>query len=147
MRNRNKQRGFTLVELIFVVTIIGILAGIVVVNAVSQRDKAIRARAKTDIVSIGNALDIYYADNGFYPSTQQGLQALITEPSTPPAPHNWNGPYLKGKKSVPRDPWGNEYVYTSPGRENPNSYDILSYGRDGQPGGTGNDADVVSWEE
>jgi general secretion pathway protein G len=140
-------QGFTLVELVIVMAIIGILAGFVLANVMPQRDKAARTRALADIKEMETALNIYYADNGFYPSTQQGLQALITQPNTPPIPQNWQGPYLSNRKSAPIDPWDNEYVYISPGEENPTTFDLFSYGYDGRAGGSGKDADVVPWEE
>jgi general secretion pathway protein G len=141
------SNGFTLVELIIVMAIIGILAGVVLVNVGSQRDKATRARAIADIKEMDTALEIYHADNGFYPTTQQGLQALLSEPNSPPIPRNWQGPYLRNRKTVPLDPWGNEYVYISPGDYNPTSFDLFSYGKDGRSGGSGNEADVVPWED
>lgn len=146
MKTRMKQRGFTLVELIIVMAIIGILAGVVLVNVGPQRSKANRTRALADISQMDSALEIYHADNGIYPTTQQGLAALIAQPSTPPAPRNWQGPYLKNRSSVPKDPWGNEYFYQSPGQKNTNSFDILSYGADGRAGGAGNDVDVLPGE-
>ena len=142
-----QSKGFTLVELIIVMAIIGILAGVVLVNVGSQREKATRARAIADIKEMDTALEIYHADNGFYPTTQQGLQSLLSEPNSPPIPRNWQGPYLRNRKTVPLDPWGNEYVYISPGDYNPTSFDLFSYGNDGRSGGSGNEADVVPWEE
>ena len=106
----------------------------------TARDKAARAQ----IELFGTALDSYRLDNGVYPTTQQGLEALWAQPTTAPAPRNWTGPYLR--KRVPADPWGNPYVYRSPGEANPDSYDLVSLGRDGAPGGEGEDADIRSWE-
>src|SRR5580765_299797 len=103
--------------------------------------KAIATRAQIEI--FGLALDTYRLDNDYYPSSVQGLEALRTLPAGEPAPRNWRGPYLK--KAVPLDPYGHPYVFRSPGEVNPPSYDLLSLGRDGQPGGTGEDADVTSW--
>ncbi len=136
--------GFTLVELVVVMSIIAILAGAVVLQVTRRVEDAKRARALQDISTLETALDLYAADNGAPPTTQQGLQALRTKPSSPPQPHNWNGPYLK--KDVPKDPWGHDYVYRSPGQLNPDSYDIISYARDGQPGGTGPDEDLTNAE-
>ncbi len=138
------KAGFTLVELVVVMSIIVILAGAVVLHVTRRVEDAKRARALQDISTLETALDLYAADNGSPPTTQQGLQALRSKPSSPPQPHNWNGPYLK--KAVPKDPWGNEYVYRCPGQLNPDSYDIISYARDGQPGGTGPDEDLTNAE-
>jgi len=147
MKKRTSRGGFTLVELIIVMAIIGILAGVVLVNVGPQREKANRTRAIADIKEMDSALEIYHADSGVYPSAQQGLQALFTQPNTPPVPRNWQGPYIKNRTRPPLDPWGNEYLYLSPGEHNPTSFDLYSYGADGRPGGTGKDADVVPWEE
>ena len=100
--------------------------------------------AAAQIELLGAGLDAYRLDNGRYPSTDQGLDALQTQPSIQPYPSNWRGPYLR--KAVPVDPWGNPYIYFSPGEVNPRGYDLLSLGADGEPGGEGEDADVVSWE-
>jgi|WetSurMetagenome_2_1015567.scaffolds.fasta_scaffold144519_3 general secretion pathway protein G len=139
-------QGFTLVELMIVVAIIGLLVGVLLVNIGSQREKANRTRALMDIKEMDTALGLYQADNGFYPTAQQGIQALLTAPTTPPIPRNWNGPYLRNRSQVPIDPWGNEYVYTCPGEHNPTAFDLFSYGKDGRAGGSDNDADVVPWD-
>ena len=133
------ERGFTLVELIVVVIIIGLLAGLVVPQFIRQEEKATAKAAKAQIELLGTALDTYRLDVGRYPSTQEGLQALSQRPG---GVERWDGPYLK--KAVPNDPWGKPYVYKSPGEHGP--YDILSYGADGVPGGEGTDRDVASWE-
>ena len=102
----------------------------------------IRARAIADIEGLGTALDLFKADNGDYPTTEQGLQALREAPS---GLRNWNGPYLKGQSGVPKDRWGNEYLYLQPGVRNPDAYDLWTRGQDGQDGGEGPNADVGNW--
>jgi len=126
------------------ITIIAILAGLVVPMVFQHVGDARRAAAKADIEALGLALDSYALAVGRYPTTDQGLAALVTRPGTEPAASGWRGPYLK--RGVPKDPWGNDYRYTSPGTVNPASYDLMSYGRDGQTGGLGDDADIRSWE-
>jgi general secretion pathway protein G len=133
------QKGFTLVELIVVVIIIGLLAGLVVPQFIRQEEKATAKAAKAQIELLGTALDTYRLDVGRYPSTQDGLQALTQRPG---GVERWDGPYLK--KEVPADPWGKPYVYKSPGDHGP--YDIISYGADGVPGGESNNRDITSWE-
>lgn len=138
-----KSRGFTLIELMLVVIILGILVAMVVPRLAGRTEQARQAAAQADIESnIAVALDLYELDNGVYPSTEQGLQALINEPTSSPTPPNWNGPYLK-KKKLPLDPWGRAYVYVSPGVHNKEDYDLYSYGPDGIEGG-GDDA--TNWE-
>jgi general secretion pathway protein G len=142
------DRGFTLIELVVVMAIIVLLAGAVMVNVTNRRRDAMRTRAVTDLHAIQMGLDFYEADNGYPPTTEQGLDALIHKPTSPPVPHNWNGPYLRNQRAVPVDPWGTEYVYVYPGQTNPDGYDLLSYGSDGQPGG--NDeftADITIFDE
>ena len=139
-----RQRGFTLIELVVVMTIIAILAGAAVMQINGRVKQAYRARALQDIKTFETAIDVYAADNGQPPSQQQGLQALRTKPSSPPLPRNWSGPYLK--KNVPKDPWGNEYVYTRAGDSD--EYEIKSYGQDGQPGGASEwDQDITTGGE
>ncbi|HOQ28681.1 MAG TPA: type II secretion system major pseudopilin GspG [Armatimonadota bacterium] len=142
---RVASAGFTLIELLVVMVILAVLAAAVIPRVVGRTEDAKRARAVADIESLGTALDMYHADNGEYPTTEQGLMALRQAPTSESVPKGWNGPYLK--KAIPLDPWGNEFVYTSPGEHNPESYDLVSYGADGQPGGEGRDADIGNWEE
>ncbi|HOX54030.1 MAG: type II secretion system major pseudopilin GspG [Candidatus Omnitrophica bacterium] len=139
-----KIRAFTLVELLLVVTIILILAGMVIPRMAGRTEQARRAAAKVDIdTNIAMALDLYELDNGKYPTTEQGLQALVAKPASAPVPANWNGPYLK-KKKMPIDPWSRSYIYVSPGIHNPEDYDLYSYGPDGVEGGGD---DINNWEE
>ncbi len=134
----NDKKGFTLVELLVVMVIIGLLAALVGPRLFPKLGKGKQAAAKAQIELLGQALDQYRLDVGTYPTTEQGLNALITNPGV----QKWDGPYLK--KGLPLDPWGNPYTYQHPGSHG--EYDIISYGRDGKPGGEGEDKDVVSWE-
>ena len=141
-RHLARNRGFTLIELLLVIVIIATLAALVVPQFSGRSEEARRAAAKTQIESLfGIALDLYEADNGAYPSTDQSLDALRAQPGGSPEPRNWKGPYLK--KNVPQDPWGNEYHYRCPGDINPDGYDLLSVGPDGREG---TDDDIASWE-
>jgi general secretion pathway protein G len=139
-----RDRGFTLIELVVVMMIISILAGAVALKIVNNTRIARRTRAIQDISTLETAIDLYEAHNGYPPTTQQGLQALMVKPSTPPIPRNWNGPYIK---RTPIDPWAKPYIYRYPGQLNPDGCDIISYGQDEQPGGTGDaDADITNGE-
>jgi general secretion pathway protein G len=143
MNFRKQKNGFTLIEILLVVVIIGVLVGMAVPNLAGRGEQARRSAAQADIdgnLSVG--IDLYHLDNGYYPTTEQGLRALVEQPAGEPASDNWNGPYLK-KKKIPKDPWGNEYVYVSPGTHNPESYDLFSYGTDGVESSD----DIVSWEK
>ncbi len=135
--------GFTLIEILVVITVIAILAGLVSPMVFRNVDDAKSTAARAQIESLGLALDSYRMDNDVYPSTTQGLVTLRVLPTADPIPLRWRGPYLK--KDIPSDPWGNPYHYTCPGLVNPDGYDLVSYGRDGHPGGSGIDADVTSW--
>lgn len=136
-----RARGFSLLELLAVLVILGILAGIFAPKFLGQAESAKRKAAKLEIDQIGQSLDLYKLEIGKYPNTQEGLAALVTAPS---GTANWNGPYLK-KAGVPKDPWGNEYKYTSPGDQN-RPYDIVSMGGDGKEGGDGDGKDITSWQ-
>jgi len=114
-------------------TIISILAGAVALQILNRTKHAKRARALQDVSTLETAIDLYAADNGSPPTTQQGLQALRSRPNSPPVPTNWNGPYIK---KAPIDPWNTEYIYRYPGDLNPDGYDVISYGEDGSPGGS-----------
>ena len=140
--NERKQGGFTLIEIMVVVVILGILAALVVPQVMNRPDQAKVTVAKGDIKAIGAALDMYKLDNYSYPSTQLGLDALVEKPGGNPQPKNWNRDgYLK---RVPKDPWGNEYQYLSPGTQGP--YDLYSYGADGKQGGSDLNADIGNWD-
>lgn len=142
---QNFSNGFTLIELMVVIVIIGLLAAMIVPRFVGRTEEAKRVAAKADIeATLGVALDAFEIDNGRYPTTAEGLEALRVNPTSPPLP-NWKGPYLK--KKIPNDPWGNPYHYVSPGIHNPDSYDLYSYGRDGREGGSNYDADITNWED
>ena len=122
-----------MIELVVVMTIISILAGAVALQILNRTKHAKRARALQDVSTLETAIDLYAADNGSPPTTQQGLQALRSRPNSPPVPTNWNGPYIK---KAPIDPWNTEYIYRYPGDLNPDGYDVISYGEDGSPGGS-----------
>ncbi|KJH85056.1 type II secretion system major pseudopilin GspG [Pseudomonas sp. KSR10] len=140
--NDRRQRGFTLIEIMVVVVILGILAALVVPQVMNRPDQAKVTVAKGDIKAISAALDMYKLDNYSYPSTQQGLDALVEKPGGNPQPKNWNRDgYLK---RVPKDPWGNEYQYLSPGTHG--QFDLYSYGADGKQGGSELNADIGSWD-
>lgn len=141
MRVLNRQQGFTLLEVMVVVVILGILAALVVPKIISRPDDARVIAAKQDIASLMQALRLYRLDNTRYPSTEQGMQALVSQPATAPLPTNWKtGGYVE---RLPKDPWGNPYQYLNPGLHG--EIDVLSFGADGAPGGEGNDADIGSW--
>lgn len=145
--HRHRREGFTLLELLVVIAIIATLAAVVAPSVFRNVGDAKTASAKSQIEIFGLALNQYRLDVGAYPSTNQGLDALRTQPTTggddgmPPA--NWRGPYLS--RIVPSDPWGRPYVYRAPGVVNPDSYDLYSLGKDGKPGGDGEDTDITSW--
>src|SRR5262245_55071345 len=139
MSKENGQAGFTLIELLVVMVILGLLAALVVPNYVRQGEKARIKTARTQIEMLGAALDTFRLDIGRYPTSQEGLDALRERP---PGIDRWDGPYLK--KEVPKDPWGNAYIYRSPGDREP--YELMSYGADGVAGGTSDNADIKSWE-
>ncbi|NNM69933.1 MAG: type II secretion system major pseudopilin GspG [Gallionella sp.] len=140
--SRRNQRGFTLIEIMVVVVIMGIMAALVVPKLMGRADDARITAAKQDISTIIQALKLYKLDNQHYPNTEQGLQALVSKPTGGPAANNWKtGGYLD---KLPKDPWGNPYQFLSPGIKG--EVDVFSLGADGQPGGVGNDADIGSWD-
>lgn len=134
------QRGFTLIELMVVLVIIGVLAALIVPNVLDRADDARSTAARTDVTNVMQALKLYRLDNQRYPTSEQGLQALITKPTTAPLPLNWR-PYLE---KLPNDPWGRPYQYLNPGVKG--EIDVMSFGADGQSGGEGKDADIGSWQ-
>jgi len=136
--------GFTLIELMVVIIILGILAGLIVPRIMGRPEEARRMKARIQIESTETSLKLYKLDNGYYPATEQGLQALVEPPTAGRLPRNWReGGYLE-KGKVPTDPWANEYVYLCPGLDY--DFDLISYGADGQPGGEGDDQDINNWE-
>jgi len=138
---RPRPRGFTLIEVMVVVVILAILAAVLVPRIMDRPDEARIARARQDIRAIESALQLYRLDNYRYPTTEQGLEALVRKPTVPPEPPNWKpGGYLD---RVPVDPWGRPYRYLHPGEHG--EFDVFSYGADGRPGGEGVDADIGNW--
>lgn len=136
------EAGMTLIEVIVVMVVLGVLAGVVGTQVFGRVDESRVQAARTQIEQFGVQLDLYRLDNGRYPTTDQGLSALRERPDTPPEPRAWKGPYAK--REIPLDPWGNPYVYRSPGEHG--DYDLFSYGPSGREGGEGADAAIVSWQ-
>ena len=140
-QRHRREAGFTLIEIMVVIAIIGILATLIVPNIMGRPDEARATAAKHDVGTINQALKLYRLDTGRYPTTEQGIKALVERPTSEPIPQNWKtGGYLS---SVPKDPWGNAYHYSNPGTRG--EIDVISYGADGKPGGTGTDADIGNW--
>ncbi|HRH16662.1 MAG TPA: type II secretion system major pseudopilin GspG [Aquabacterium sp.] len=137
---RLASKGFTLIELMVVLVIIGLLAALIVPNVLDRADDARLTAARTDITNVMNSLKLYRLDNQRYPTGEQGLQALVTKPSVSPVPSNWR-PYLE---KLPNDPWGQPYKYLNPGLKG--EVDVFSLGADGKEGGEGKDADLGSWQ-
>jgi general secretion pathway protein G len=139
--NRKNQRGFTLIEIMVVVVILGILAGIVVPRLLERPEEARRTKVAVQIRSLEEALGLFKLDNGFYPSTEQGLKSLVEKPTSGRLPGRYrDGGYIK---KVPADPWGQPYLYLSPGTHG--DYDLFSYGPDGESGGEAENADIGNW--
>lgn len=142
MKQNAKQNGFTLIEIMVVMVILGLLVAVVAPNLMGRSDQARVTVAKTQMKQVSNALDLYKLDNNRYPSTEQGLKALVEKPTGSPEPRNWNPDgYMP---SLPQDPWGNPYDYASPGITS--AYDLISYGSDGREGGEADAADLNIWE-
>lgn len=144
LRDRLTDRGFTLIELMVVIVILGILAGLIVPRIMGRPEEARRMKARVQIESIETALKLYKLDNGYYPTTEQGLQALVEPPAVGQLPRAWRERGYLEKGKVPKDPWDNEYVYLCPGIHG--DFDLVSYGADGEPGGEDKDQDINSWE-
>jgi general secretion pathway protein G len=141
---KNAQAGFTLIELMVVIVILGILAGLIIPRIMGRPDEARQAKAKIQIEALESALKLYKLDNGTYPTTEQGLKALVEAPTIGNLPKNWRqGGYLE-KGKVPKDPWDNEFVYVCPGSHG--DFDLSSLGADGEPGGEGVNKDINNWE-
>jgi general secretion pathway protein G len=139
---RRRDAGLTLIELMVVVVILSLLAVVIVPRVIDRPDQARVARARADIAALSAALNLYRLDNGAYPTTEQGLAALTARPASPPVPANWaEGGYID---RVPSDPWGRPYQFLSPGVRG--SFDLMSFGADGRPGGSGVDADIANWQ-
>ena len=139
---RRSSCGFTLIEILVVIVILGVLAALIVPNVLSRPDEARATVAKSDVAAIVQALKLYRLDNQRYPTAEQGLTALVAKPEQPPVPPNWKaGGYLE---KLPKDPWGRPYVYINPGVRG--EIEVMSFGADGQAGGSGIDADIGSWD-
>jgi len=146
LRERRPTRAaFTLIELMVVLVILSILAVAILPNVVGKSDKAKRTKAQSDIAVMEGLLDQFYLDVGRYPTTDEGLRVLYYEPEEETDAEQWGGPY--SKKPITKDPWGNPYVYECPGTRTSLGYELFSCGKDGQEGGEGDDADIISWVE
>lgn len=142
MSGKAGQRGFSLIEILLVVIIMGTLSAMVVPRLMGRSEQARKAAAHADInINLPTALKLYELDNGFFPSTEQGLDALMTKPASAPIPQNWNGPYIE---KVPLDPWGRPYQFSSPGTHRPHDYDLHSLGKN--PAEDKTDDDIVNWQ-
>jgi len=143
-QKKNNQAGFTLIELMVVIVILGVLAGLIIPRVMGSPDEARQTKAKIQIESLESALKLYRLDNGNYSTTEQGLKALVEHPTAGNLPKNWRkGGYLE-KGKVPKDPWGNDFIYISPGSHG--DFDLICLGKDGEPGGEGVDQDINNWE-
>ncbi len=142
--SKNRQAGFTLIELMVVIIILGVLAGLIIPRVMGRPDEARQAKAKIQMEAMESALKLYKLDNGNYPTSEQGLKALVEAPTVGTLPRNWReGGYLD-KPRIPKDPWGNEFIYLFPGSHS--DFDLICLGADGEPGGDGVNADINNWE-
>ncbi len=146
IHEKKSEQGFTLLEIVAVLTLMAALLTMVTPNIIKELKKGQIKAAKAQIQSLKTVLNSYYMDNSCYPSTEQGLKALVEKPSIPPVPETWDGPYLEDKR-IPKDPWGVEIRYLLPGNRNTDKYDLYSLGSDKKEGGEGNDADIGNWED
>lgn len=144
MKKIKDMIGFTLIELLVVIVIIGVLASVVGPRFFGRAEQGKIAAARSQIENMAIALDNYQLDTGYYPSSEQSLKALVQQPSGNPPAQGWRGPYLKTKQ-LPKDPWGSEFLYESPGKVNIEWYDLMSYGKDLREGGDGDAADIKNW--
>ena len=144
IRKQKSEQGYTLLEVVAVLTLMAALLTLVTPNIIKELKKGQAKAARAQVQSLKNVLNSYYMDNSCYPTTEQGLKALVEKPTIPPVPETWNGPYLEDK-NIPRDPWGEELRYICPGVHNPDKYDLYSLGSDKKEGGEGNDADIGNW--
>lgn len=140
----SREGGYTLLEVLAVLTLLAAMLTLVAPNVIKQLQSGRIKATEAQINAMKSVLNAYYLDNGRYPTTEQGLKALLEKPSLPPVPDNWNGPYLDGTQ-VPKDAWGSELQYKCPGEHNTDRYDLFSYGADKKEGGQGGDADVTNW--
>lgn len=145
MRKRKMRPGFTLIELMVVLVILGLLATFIGPQIMSAPDKARVSKAKNDITVLKNAIELYRAENGNYPTTDQGLQALVVKPEIDPVPSSWSPSGYLNSQVVPKDPWGRDYIYRSPTEDENRPYEIITYGADGQEGGEEYNADITSY--
>lgn len=145
VKPRRHLKGFTLIEMLVVIVIMGLLIGLIGPAVLGRADQAKVDTTRVQIRTLQNALDMYKLDNNFYPTTDQGLEALVSKPSGSPQPRNWNSAGYLSSKTLPKDGWERDYLYFSPGEEGP--YDLISLGRDGTDGGEDLDADLSAWDE
>ncbi|MBN1365089.1 MAG: type II secretion system major pseudopilin GspG [Syntrophaceae bacterium] len=144
VKKKNSQAGFTLIELMVVIVILGVLAGLIIPRIMGRPDEARQAKAKIQMEALESALKLYKLDNGGYPTTDQGLKALIEPPSIGNIPKNWRQDGYLEKAKVPKDPWGNDFIYISPGSHG--DFDLTCLGKDGEAGGEGVNKDINNWE-